>query len=192
MQSCPHCGSEMMPVRTVCPKCRFSSSSSLSRNAPRTCPACQAEMDVAESSCPECNPSADPRDSQRRTLGERSASRFPLKSTSLGAVVGLGLALVFVMCLFPGHLTDSRRHPDSDAGFILVLLGGFLAVHGAAAGVLVVELVRLLARGPTAPKGAGVRFVRVDLQLLLVVGGLILVIGIPVFVIVSALFGVHL
>jgi hypothetical protein len=55
----------------------------------------------------------------------------------VGALAGFLLAAVYVEHILPGQLTD--HSPDSDAGFVLVMLGGFLAMIGAGAGAPLAE-----------------------------------------------------
>jgi hypothetical protein len=112
-----------------------------------------------------------------------------LTGAAVGALIGIFLAVAYVGFLLPGQLTG--HSPDSDAGFVLVLLGGFLAFHGSGAGVLVVVLRELFANRRLTQGEAGAKSRRVGPQLLLVVGALILVIGFPLLVIVLPLIGVH-
>jgi hypothetical protein len=57
---------------------------------------------------------------------------WALAGAAAGALVGFLLAAVYVEHILPGQLTG--HSPDSDAGFVLVMLGGFLAMLGAGAG----------------------------------------------------------
>jgi hypothetical protein len=64
---------------------------------------------------------------------------WALVGAAAGALVGIILAAVYVESILPGQLTG--HSPDSDAGFVLVMLGGFLAMLGAGAGAPLAEFL---------------------------------------------------
>jgi hypothetical protein len=64
---------------------------------------------------------------------------WALFGAAAGGLVGFILAAAYVEHILPGQLTG--RSPDSDAGFVLVMLGGFLAMIGAGAGAPLAEFL---------------------------------------------------
>jgi hypothetical protein len=78
-------------------------------------------------------------------------SVWALVGAAAGALVGFLLAAAYVEHILPGQLTG--HSPDSDAGFVLIMLGGFLAMIGAGAGAPLAEF--LYRRSANRPKDNG-------------------------------------
>jgi hypothetical protein len=56
MTECLQCRTTMVAVSTMCPRCRYTSTSRISREPMTTCPECRAEMLAVEEACPRCSP----------------------------------------------------------------------------------------------------------------------------------------
>jgi hypothetical protein len=76
---------------------------------------------------------------------------WALIGAAAGVLAGFLLAAVSVEHILPGQLTG--HSPDSDAGFVLVMLGGFLAMLGAGAGAPLAEY--LYRRSANRPRHNG-------------------------------------